>query len=105
MTSSQIKCFTLGFVPQFLVEYHVNTFNLNRPKCDSTKDVPYVDLLNTILRNPFTKEGLYPVEAIIVARANPTTFVHDEGHPLPCPICLDAVPKLIFNRYTSVRKV
>ena len=55
-----------------------------------------------LLLNPFTKECLLLVEAIVVAGIHPINFVHDRSNPPPCPHSLDAVPKLVLDGFTSV---
>lgn len=80
-----------------MVEHPNITLNPNRPKHDAAKKVPNFDFLTIVLRNPFPREDLFLVEAITFAHGNPTTSAHDEGHPLPCLTCLDAIPKLSLN--------
>jgi hypothetical protein len=46
---------------------------------------------------------LFPIETIVIAGPNSTKFVHDEGSPSPSSPGLDAIPKLMFHRFTSVR--
>lgn len=87
-----------------MVEHPIITFNPNRPKHDVVKEVPNLDFLNKVYRNPFPVESLFSMETIIVARSNPTKFVHDESHPPPCSSGFYAILNLMLNQFTSVRK-
>ena len=68
------------------------------------EEVPNLDFLHKVLRSPFSKKSLFPMETIIVTRPNPTKLVHDESQPPPCSLGLDVVPKLMLNLFTSVRE-
>ena len=85
-----------------MVKHFVIAFNPNGPKSNASKKVPNFDLRATLLGEPFPKERLFPIEGIVVARTNPTKFMHDVGGPPPCPPSLDAIPKFVLDRLTTL---
>ena len=89
--------FNLGLVPLFLIEHPIIALNPNHPKHYVMMEVPNLDSLNKALRYHFPKENLFSMEIVVVACSNPTKLMHDEGHPPPCSLGLDAIPKLMFN--------
>ena len=62
------------------------------------------DFFAIFLRTIFSKQNVFPVEAIVIVGLHPAKFVHDERSPLPCPSSLDAVPKFVFNRFICVSR-
>jgi len=89
-------------MPLFLVEHLVIPLHPNGPKSSPTKEMPNFDHLAELIRGPFTKECLLPIEAIKVAGPHPTKLMHNVGSPPPSPTCLNAIPKLMFHRLASV---
>ena len=63
--------FNLESMPLFLVENPIVILNPNHPECIAAEDVPNLDLLDKVLRDPFPKESLFPMETIIIACSNP----------------------------------
>jgi hypothetical protein len=96
--------FNPRFMPLFMVKHFVIAFNPNRPKGNASKEVPNFGLRAILIRDPFPKESLFPIEAIVVARVNPTKFMHDISSPPPCPPSLNTIPKFMLDRLASVRK-
>ena len=94
----------LRFMPLFLVENLVVSFNPNRPKSGPTEEVPNFSHLPKLEWNSFTEDALLPIEAIKVAGSNSTKLMHNVSSPSPCPPSLNTIPKLVFYRFTSVRK-
>ena len=62
--------FDLSLKPLFVVEHLVIAFNPNSPQCNASKKMPNLDPFAIFIRNPFLKNDLLLVEAIIVARSN-----------------------------------
>jgi hypothetical protein len=62
----------LRFVPLFLIEHPIITFNSKSPKSDAMEEVPNFDLLGKPLKDPFPIKGFLPMEAIIVTSLEPT---------------------------------
>ena len=94
----------LGLVSLFMLEHFIVTFNPNGLKHNAPKEVPNFDHFTKLLGGFFPKHHLFPIEVIIVARSNPTKFMHNERAPSPCPPCLDTVPKFMFDRFISIRE-
>ena len=59
--------------------------------------MPHFNFCRELLLDPFTKEYLLLVEAIVVAGIRPIKFMHDKSNPPPYPPSLDAVPKLVLD--------
>ena len=91
------EMFHFGLMPLFMVEHPIIPFNSYHPKGDALEEVPNLGCLSKFLRKSFPKEGLFPIEVVIVAYLNPAKLVHEEGGPLPSMPCLNAIPKLVFN--------
>ena len=87
----------LRFVPMFLVKNFVIAFNPNGPKQSASKEVPYFDHFAFLFGHSFPKQNLFPIEGVIIAHPHPTKFMHNERGSSPCPPCLDAIPKIMFN--------
>lgn len=83
-------------MPLFMIEHPIILLNPYRPKSNSSKEVPNLNLLDKLLRNSFPKEGLLPVK-VIVARSSPTKLMHDEGGPPLSMPHLNEIPKLVIN--------
>ena len=94
----------LIFMPLFLVEHLVILFHPNSPKSGPTEEMPNFGHLPELKRNPFTKDPLHPIEAIKVAGSHPAKLMHNVSSPSPSPTCLNAIPKLGFHRFASVRE-
>ena len=94
------EVFHFGLMTLFMVKHAIISFNPYRPKGQASKEVPNVDLLSKLLRNSFPKE----VFASDSNCHNPSKLTHDEGGPPPSMPCLNAIPKLVFNRLASIRK-
>ena len=62
----------------FIIEHFVITLHPNCPKGNISKEVPNFDFLAVLLKNYFSEDGLFPIEAIIIARTDSTKFVHYE---------------------------
>ena len=90
------------FMPLFVVEDPIIPFNPNGPKRNASKKVPNFNFGAILLGKSFPKESLFPIKTIIVARSHPTKFLHNVGGPPPRSPSLDAIPKLVFNRFTTV---
>lgn len=58
--------------------------------------VPNHDFLGKLLQDYFTKEGIAPMEVVMVASVDPTKFVHDESRPPPSSMGLNAVPNTML---------
>ena len=93
----------LGLVPLSMVEHFIITLNPNGPKRSAPKEVPNFDHFTKLFGDPFPKHHLFPIKVIIVARFNPTKFMHNECGPSPCPPSLDTIPKFVFDRFTSIQ--
>ena len=88
-----------------MVKNSIIAFNPDGPKSNASKEVPNLNHFSVFFGNPFPKNNFFPVEAIMVAHANPTKFMHDEGSPSPSSPSLNAIPKLMFNRFANIREV
>lgn len=88
-----------------MAEHFVIALNLISPLHNAMQKVPNFDFdfFNELLRDCFPKQGLLPVETIIVVNSNPTKFVHDERGPSSCPSSLNALPKFVFDLFVRVR--
>lgn len=51
------------------------------------------------------KKGVFPMKAIITIGPDPAPFMYDEGGPLSSSLGLNAIPKLMFNRFSHVTEV
>lgn len=51
------------------------------------------------------KSALFPIKVVIVAYVNATKVMQDTHGPLPSYHGLNAIPKLVFNKFTSFKKV
>lgn len=59
--------------------------------------LPNFALYNKLIGILFTKKGLIPLKAIIVAYPQSTQIMLDEGGPLPCLPNLNVVLELVFD--------
>jgi hypothetical protein len=62
----------LRLMPLFLVEHLVVPLHPNGPKGNPTKEMPNFNHLAEFIRDPFTEDGLLPIEAIKVTGPNST---------------------------------
>ena len=105
MRLSQIRCFILDV-------YHcswLNTLSLHSTQIVQGGVMPLERCHILIFSTNFfkissPKRACFQGKNIILAYPNPTKFMHDEGGPLARPSSLDAIPKLMFNQFTSVGK-
>lgn len=95
--------FDLRFMSMFVIENFVITLNPNDPQCNASKEVPNFDLFPILIGNPFPKNGLLPVKTVIIARSESTKLMRTVSGPSPRPLGLDAIPKLVLDRFTCVR--
>lgn len=102
--SSQIKVFHFGLMPMFMVEQPIILFNPNRPIGDAVEKVVNLDFLSKLLRDSFPIKGLLLVKTIKVAHPNPAKLMPDEICPPPIMPPLNAIPKLVFNWFTCIRR-
>ena len=66
--------------------------------------MPYPNPFDEPLLIFFPKEGLFPVKTTIVAHFNATEVVHDRSGPSLGSPKLDAIPKVVLDRYIGVRE-
>lgn len=66
--------------------------------------MPYSNPFDELILIFFLKEGLFLVETTIIAQPNATKIVHDRSGPSPSSPKLDAIPKIVFDRYIGVRE-
>lgn len=96
------KVFKLWFMPLFWVGKPIITLYPNHPKRNAAKEVPNLNFLNKVFRDPFPKKSFFLVIIVIVARSNPTKLMHDED--CPCSLGLDGVPNRMLILLTNVRE-
>lgn len=77
-------------VPLFMIENLLIAFDLNSLKGIATQHMPNHNFLSKFFGDLFCKECLFPIEIVVVARANPTKIMHDVCGPSPSPLSLDA---------------
>ena len=61
-----------SLMPLFMVEHFRIALNPNGPKRNSPEEVPKFEIFTIILRNPFPKHDLLPIETIVITSSNPT---------------------------------
>jgi len=66
--------------------------------------MPYPNPFDKFIIIFFSKDGLFPAETIIIAHSYATKIVHDRSDPSPGSPKLDAIPKVVFDRYIGVRE-
>ena len=91
-------------MPLLLIEHLVVPFKPNGPKCNPPEKMPNFDQFADFVRDPLAKKRLFPIETIEVPGPNSAKFVHNEGGPPPSSPRLNAIPKLVFNRFTRIGK-
>lgn len=96
------KVFKLWFMPLFWVGKPIITLYPNHPKRNAAKEVPNLNFLNKVFRDPFPKKSFFFVIIVIVARSNPTKLMHDVD--CPCSLGLDGVPNRMLILLTNVRE-
>lgn len=62
----------MGLMSLFMVEHPIILCNPNHPQGDAMKEVPNLDFLEKILRNPFPKKGLFPMKVVRITNSDPT---------------------------------
>ena len=73
----------------------VIVLNPNCPNSDATEEAPNFNIVDKLLRNLLTKEGLFPMKKkIIFSNSHPTKFVHDKSGMSPCSPSLAALQKI-----------
>lgn len=80
-----------------MVDQPIIPFIPDHPKGDASKEVPNLGLLSKLFRKSSPKEGLLPIEFVIIACPKPTKLMHDEGDPPPNTPCSNAIPKRAFH--------
>lgn len=89
----------------FVVENFVIAFNPNSRKDNTSQEVPNFAHLPIPFRIFFSEQGLSPTESVVIAGPDPAKFMHDVGGLPPNPPGLDTIPKLVCDRFTSIKKI
>ena len=91
-------------MPLFVNEHFVILFHSSGLKGNTSKKVPNFDFIAVFFRKSFSKDDLFPIKIIIIARMNSTKFMHDICCPMPSPPSLYAIPKLVFMDSLVLRR-
>lgn len=95
----------LGLMSLFVVKHLIIMFNSDGSKGNASKEMPNFNQLAVFFGDPFTKQSLLPVEAIIIAHPNPTKFMHNVRGPSPSYPGLNTIPNFMFNRFACIKHV
>lgn len=98
------KVFNFGFVPLILGAHLIVMLNINRSRSNAKKNVSYFNLFDKLLRHYFLQNGHVFSENYYSCWSNPTWFMHKKGGPSPCSLDLDAIPKLMIDRFIGFKK-
>lgn len=90
------------FVPLFLVEHLIITFDPNGPKHNAPKKMPNVIPCFVFLTNAMSKDAILPVELMDRVLSSATKVKQNLERPFPRSSGLDAVPKHVLERFLSV---
>ena len=88
----------------FVVENFIVAFNPNHSKGSTSQEVPNFAHLPIPFRDSFPEQGLSLIKYVVIAAPDPAKFMHNVGGPPPNLPSLDTNPKLVFDRFASIRK-